>query len=223
MPSRLVSLAILVYWCIAAFCLLTWEVLPELTLGIPSRLARHRRGRRFGKAGELEHSGHRRSQVARRPAHGRRGGHCSKRLPDGWFELTQPGQLRRRRGAQGNAAGNHGRASAWSSSSVYRVDPSGNLRSFDMKVTRRVDSGEYSVHGQGPAQEGVMEVVSEGAVADLEPEVSFAYEPRSVVQMRSGRSTGCRACTWASGGTRGWSTRSRGRSSRCASRCSGGR
>ncbi len=38
MPSRFVSLAILVYWCIAAFCLLTWEVLPELTLGYPPDL-----------------------------------------------------------------------------------------------------------------------------------------------------------------------------------------
>ena len=40
MPSRFVSLAILVYWCIAAFCLLTWEVLPELTLGYPPDLRR---------------------------------------------------------------------------------------------------------------------------------------------------------------------------------------
>jgi hypothetical protein len=33
MPSRFVSLAILIYWSIAAFCLLTWDVLPELSLG----------------------------------------------------------------------------------------------------------------------------------------------------------------------------------------------
>lgn len=38
MPSRLVSLAILIYWSIAAFFLLTWEVLPELTLGYPPDL-----------------------------------------------------------------------------------------------------------------------------------------------------------------------------------------
>ena len=38
MPSRFVSLAILVYWCIAAFCLLTSEVLPEMTLGYPPDL-----------------------------------------------------------------------------------------------------------------------------------------------------------------------------------------
>ncbi len=38
MPSRLISLAILVYWSIAAFCLLTWDVLPELTMGYPPDL-----------------------------------------------------------------------------------------------------------------------------------------------------------------------------------------
>ena len=34
MPSRFVSLAILIYWSIAAFLLLTWDVIPELTLGV---------------------------------------------------------------------------------------------------------------------------------------------------------------------------------------------
>ncbi len=33
MPSRFVSLGILIYWSIAAFLLLTWDVIPELTLG----------------------------------------------------------------------------------------------------------------------------------------------------------------------------------------------
>ncbi len=38
MPSRFVSLAILIYWSIAAFCLLTWDVIPELTVGYPPDL-----------------------------------------------------------------------------------------------------------------------------------------------------------------------------------------
>ena len=38
MPSRFVSLAILIYWCVAAFFLLTWEILPELSLGYPPDL-----------------------------------------------------------------------------------------------------------------------------------------------------------------------------------------
>ncbi len=38
MPSRLMSLLILIYWSIAAFCLLNWDVLPELTMGYPPDL-----------------------------------------------------------------------------------------------------------------------------------------------------------------------------------------
>ena len=59
MPSRFVSLAILIYWSIAAFLLLTWDVLPELTLGLPTRSAGDRARRRFGQAGAVEHPGHR--------------------------------------------------------------------------------------------------------------------------------------------------------------------
>ena len=59
MPSRFVSLAILIYWLIAAFCLLTWDVIPELALGISSRLAGDCAGRRFVAAGAVEHPGDR--------------------------------------------------------------------------------------------------------------------------------------------------------------------
>ena len=45
MPSRFVSLVILIYWSIAAFCLLTWDVLPELAIGLSSRFAGDRPGR----------------------------------------------------------------------------------------------------------------------------------------------------------------------------------
>ena len=64
--------------------------------------------------------------------------------------------------------------------SVYRVDPSGNLRSFDMKVTP-VGSSEtlFTVHGRLKGE--VMEVVSKGPLPVLNQKLSFAYEPRSVV------------------------------------------
>ena len=58
MPSRLVSLAILVYWCIAAFCLLTWEVLPELTLGYPPDLRAIAAAGDSAKPVTLEHPDH---------------------------------------------------------------------------------------------------------------------------------------------------------------------
>ena len=35
MPSRFVSMVILIYWLIAAFCLVAWDVIPELGSGYP--------------------------------------------------------------------------------------------------------------------------------------------------------------------------------------------
>ena len=64
MPSRVISLAILVYWSIAAFCLLTWDVLPELTHGLSARLAGNHLRQRFASAGTVEYPGRGRSPVA---------------------------------------------------------------------------------------------------------------------------------------------------------------
>src|SRR3954451_6565086 len=88
MPSRLVSLAILVYWSMAAFCLLTWEILPELSLGYPPDL------RAIASAGNDSRPVNWDIQVMDdpRPPDARRSvGEAvttSKRLPDGWFELS---------------------------------------------------------------------------------------------------------------------------------------
>ncbi len=88
MPSRFVSLAILVYWCIAAFCLLTWEVLPELTLGYPPDL------RAIAVAGESAKPVTWSIQIIddpKAPDVRRSVGSAdtaSKRLPDGRNELT---------------------------------------------------------------------------------------------------------------------------------------
>src|SRR5262249_11726033 len=87
MPSRLMSFLILVYWSIAAFCLLKWDVLPEMTLGYPPDL----RGigfasepdRRVGwsiqvvEGGETEN----RRTVGEAVT-------ASKRQSDGWFEMS---------------------------------------------------------------------------------------------------------------------------------------
>ena len=88
MPPRLVSVAILVYWCIAAFCLLTWEILPELTLGYPPDL------RSIAAAGDASRPVTWSIRVIDDPkaAEVQRpigtAVTASKRLPDGWFELT---------------------------------------------------------------------------------------------------------------------------------------
>src|SRR5262245_8140417 len=88
MPSRLVSVAILVYWCLAAFCLLTWEILPELSLGYPPDL------RAIAAAGKDSHPVRWSIQVMddpKAPDIRRSVGEAvtvSKRLDDGQYELS---------------------------------------------------------------------------------------------------------------------------------------
>ncbi len=104
----------------------------------------------------------------------------SKRLENGWFELSS---------RVGFDAGGllHGTPFGTKTSvrlemgSIYRVDSSGNLRSFDVKVTPR-DSIETLFTVTGRLKEGMMEVVSKGLVPILNQKMSFPYEPRSVVQ-----------------------------------------
>ncbi len=151
MPSRFVSLVILIYWSIAAFCLLTWDVIPELALGISSRFASDRPCRRFDRR-PVRWS----IQVIddpRFPDVRRMVGEAvtaSSRRPDGWFELTSRVEL--------DAGGLLKGTPFLTRSSVrlevesrYLVEPSGNLHSFDSRrqiarVARDADQG------QGPDQ-----------------------------------------------------------------------
>ena len=50
MPSRFVSLVILIYWSVAAFCLLTWDVPAGDDVGVSTRLTSHYSCRRFEQA-----------------------------------------------------------------------------------------------------------------------------------------------------------------------------
>jgi hypothetical protein len=179
MPSRFVSLAILVYWCVAAFCLLTWEVLPELSLGYPPDLRAIAAAGDSGKAvtwsiqiiDDPKAPDVRRSIGAAVTA--------SKRLPDGWFELSSRVNFDAGALAKGTTFGT--RASVrLELVSVYRVDPSGNLRSFDLKVAP-LNSSETLFKVNGRLKDGVMEVVSKGPLPVLNQKLSFPYEPRSVV------------------------------------------
>ena len=178
MPSRLVSLAILVYWCIAAFCLFTWEILPELTLGYPPDL------RTIAAAGDSKPVTWKIQIIddPKVPDIRRSIGSAvtaSKRLPDGWFELTSRVNFDAGGLLKGTAFAT--KASVrFELVSVYRVHPSGNLRSFDMKLTP-VDSSEPLFTVQGRLKGGMMEVASKGPLPVLNRVLSFAYEPRSVV------------------------------------------
>jgi hypothetical protein len=175
----MVSLAILVYWCMAAFCLLTWEILPELSLGYPPDL------RAIAAAGTNSHPVRWSIQVMddpKAPETRRTVGEAvtiSKRLEDGQYELSS---------RVGFDAGGllQGRPFATKPGvpleirSTYRVDSSGNLKTFEVKVTPR-DSTELLFTVTGQVRSGVMEVVSKGPVRMLNQKLSFMYEPRSVV------------------------------------------
>jgi len=181
MPSRFVSVAILIYWCVAAFCLLTWEILPELSLGYPPDL------RTISQAGDASRPVSWDIQVVddpRSPEAGRSVGEAvtsSRRLDDGWFELTSRVVFDAGAILKGTPLGSKGGSGVkLELGSLYRVDPSGNLRSFDMKVRTR-DSAEELFKVTGRLKEGLMEVVAKGPVPILNQKLSFPYEPRSVV------------------------------------------
>ena len=181
MPSRFVSLVILIYWSIAAFCLLTWDVIPELTLGYPPDLRAIALAGDPSPAGAVEHSGRRRSAVSRRaPDRGRGGDRRRTRRPDGWFELTSQVEL--------DAGGLlKGTAFLTRSSirleidSLYLVDPSGNLHSFTLEVKSH-ESRETLIEVKGQVKGKKMEIVSRGPVEILNKKMEIDYEPRSVVQ-----------------------------------------
>lgn len=178
MPPRLVSLAILIYWSVAAFYLLTREVLPELSLGYPPDL------RAIAAASDGSGPVKWNVEVENPRDRGalRSVGEAitsSRRLADGWFEMETLVDF---------DAGEILRGTPFSIRSsvrihlatVYRVDPSGNLRSFDMNVTQ-ADSKEPLVTVVGRLRNDVMEVVSKGPLPFLNQTLQFDYEPRSVV------------------------------------------
>jgi hypothetical protein len=84
-----VSLVILVYWLIAAFCLFAWDVIPELGSGYPPDL------RAIALAGDSSRSVRWNIQVIddpRFPDVRRVVGEAltgSSRRPEGWFALTR--------------------------------------------------------------------------------------------------------------------------------------
>lgn len=180
MPPRLVSLAILIYWSVAAFFLLRWEVLPEMTLGYPPDL------RSIATAAGQDARPVTWSidviDDARKPEVRRTVGHvvtASQRLPDGWFELTSrvdfdAGEVLKRTPLMGTAS------VRLNIDGQYRVDPRGDLRWFVMKV-HGADAGDDLVKVEGKLRDGVMEVTARGIAPILDRDLSFPYESRSVV------------------------------------------
>ena len=63
---------------------------------------------------------------------------------------------------------------------MYRVDPTGNLNSFDLQV-KSPDSIGSLVKVTGQLKGTNMEIVSQGPIPILNMTKTFPYEPRSVV------------------------------------------
>ncbi len=178
MPSRLMSLLILVYWSVAAFCLLKWDVLPEMSIGYPPDL----RGIAF--ASESDRPVRWSIQVLDGPGPDDRrtvgeAVTTSKRQPDGWYEMTSRVDF---------DAGNllRGTVLAMRESvpvqvqSRYHIDTAGNLQSLELQVSSK-DFGEELVHVTGRLHDGEMRIAVRGPLPILNQNKSFRYEPRAVV------------------------------------------
>ena len=180
MPSRFISLIILIYWSIAAFCLLTWDVLPEMTSRYPPDL------RAITLAGDSTRTIRWSIQVIDDPRFpdvrrivGEAVTGCTRR-PDGWSELTSRVALDAGDLLKGTAF--------WARSSIrlnveslYLVEPSGNLRSFRLEV-KSPESPDTLVEVKGETKGKMMDIVSRGPVDILNKRIVIAYEPRSVIQ-----------------------------------------
>ena len=179
MPSRWVSLAILIYWSIAAFCLLTWDIIPELTLGYPPDL------RAITLASDslepvrwsIQVIDDPKSPDIRRPVGEAVTG--SSRRSGGWFELTSHVKFDAGGLLRGTPFGTRSSVQV-EVESLYRVDPSGNLKSFDLQVKSPESIGSL-VKVTGQLKGTNMEIVSRGPVPILNLTKTFPYEPRSVV------------------------------------------
>jgi len=178
MPSRFVSLSILIYWSIAAFCLLTREVIPELTSGYPPDL------RSITLAAISTKPVRWSIQViddSRFPDVRRVVGEAVteiKRQHDGWVALTSRVEI---------DAGGLLKGTAFLArpslrlgvDSLYRVEPTGDLQSFEIKVKSR-ESPETLIGVRGQLKGKKMEIVCKGPVPLLNKNLTVDYEPRSV-------------------------------------------
>lgn len=189
MPSRLTCIAILLFWLYAMVGLVTRDLLPELTMGSPPDL------RTIAAAGEDSGPARWIIQVVENPnaADGRRPvGQAtteSKRGPDGGVVMTSKVVFDSARMLSGLVRGG-GSASLLNDEqivfeSTYHVDPSGNLRSFDAQVQVAGQPNDlWKI--KGVLNNHAIEVESRGPIILLNKKLSFAYQPRGVVQSQFG-------------------------------------
>lgn len=189
MPSRLVCVAILLYWLVAAVGLVSRDLIPELTVGPPPDL------RTIASAGENAPPARWNILVSDRPNDPdskRSVGTAtteSRRSLNGWIEMTSKvvfdsGRLL---GGlfQGEPRTDRADERKIMFDSAYQIDPSGNLRSFHADI-RLGDQATALWRIDGTLKNRVMEVISKGPVASLNRTISFDYTDGGVVQSQFG-------------------------------------
>jgi hypothetical protein len=180
MPSRIISLTILIYWSVAAFCLFTWDVLPELTMGYPPDL------RAITFASDPARSVRWSIQVIddpRSPDARRTVGEAitaATRRPDASYEMTSRVEFDGGELLRGTVFATRLKVRIHVDS-TYHVDPSGNLHDFELRVKSREFDDEL-IDVRGRVKGNTMVISSRGPMEILNIDKTYAYEPRSVVQ-----------------------------------------
>jgi hypothetical protein len=184
MPPRIICVAILLYWSLAAWGVVTRDLLPELNVGAPPDL------RTISSAGEDAGPARWSVEVIDNPANlddRRSVGQAvteSRRAADGWVEMTSRVWFDSGRLLKGTALGSK-RDERIEFISNYRIDPSGNLQSFHAGVRSRDDPGEL-LRIDGRLKDKAMEVVSRGPLPFMNKTLSFEYQARGVVGSQFG-------------------------------------
>jgi hypothetical protein len=179
MPHRLVSVAILLFWSIAAFALFTRDMLPELLVGDPPDL------RSISKADGAFEPTHWSIMVAEDPSlmNLRSVGQAvtkSTLKADGWVEMTSDVRI----DAKGLLKGTpfqtlHDEQLVVLSN--YHIDPSGNLFAFWTGVKSASEAGELLTL-EGRVKDESLEVRAKGPMPIFNWTRTFAYQPRGMVQ-----------------------------------------
>jgi hypothetical protein len=173
------SLLLLIYWSIAAFCLLKWDVLPELSMGYPPDL----RGIAFASEPDrpvrwsiqvVEGAGTENHRTIGEAVT------SSKRQADGWYEMSSRVDFDADDLLHGTILAMRGGSLPVQVRSRYHIDPSGNLQNFDLRVASK-DNQDELVHVSGKLNRGFMDIESRGPLPILNRVFHFKYEPRSVV------------------------------------------
>jgi hypothetical protein len=184
MPPRIVCLAILVFWSVAAWGLIHRDLLPELSVGGPPDL------RTIASAGEDAGPVQWNVQVIDNPAapdERRTVGLAvteSKRQADGWIDMASTVRFDSGQLLKGTTLA-HRTDARIEFTSTYRVDPSGNLRAFHAGVRAESDPDDL-FRIDGHLENHAMEVQSRGPLPFMNREVSFEYHDRGVVGSQLG-------------------------------------